>query len=133
MQLVKIHIASGKLTLMEFEAFDEDPLPRLHRRIKVIVRKLDCDVFEYGSPAYPKPLLYSKSRYLHEDHPGYAEQLAFDEALERSGVLDDSEFGPAAETLTRLLDAKRLAIEGMRLSRSTSIPDLDTRCGASLT
>jgi len=132
-QLVKIHIASGKLTLMEFEAFDEDPLPRLHRRIKVIVRKLDCDVFEYGSPAYPKPLLYRKSRYLHEDHPGYAEQLAFDEALERSGVLDDSEFGPSAETLTRLLDAKRLAIEGMRLSRSTSIPDLDTRCGASLT
>ena len=132
-QLVKIHIASGKLTLMEFEAFDEDPLPRLHRRIKVIVRKLDCDVFEYGSQAYPKPLLYRKSRYLNEDHPGYAEQLAFDEALERSGVLDDSEFGPAAETLTRLLDAKRLAIEGMRLGRSTSIPDLDTRCGASLT
>jgi DNA phosphorothioation-associated putative methyltransferase len=132
-QLVKIHITSGKLTLMEFEAFDEDPLPRLHRRIKVIVRKLDCDVFEYGSPAYPKPLLYRKSRYLHEDHPGYAEQLAFDEALERSGALDDSEFGPAAETLTRLLDAKRLAIEGMRLGRSTSIPDLDTRCGTSLT
>lgn len=132
-QLVKIHIASGKLTLMEFEAFDEDPLPRLHRRIKVIVRKLDCDVFEYGSPDYPKPLLYRKSRYLHEDHPGYAEQLAFDEALARSGVLDDSEFGPAAETLTKLLDAKRLVIEGMRLSRSTSIPDLDTRCGASLT
>lgn len=131
-QLVKIHIASGKLTLMEFEAFDEDPLPRLYRRIKVMVRKLDCDIFEYGSSAYPKPLLYRKSRYLNEDHPGYAEQLAFDEALERSGVLDDSEFGPAAETLTRLLDAKRLAIEGMRLSRSTSIPDLDTRCGASL-
>ena len=28
-----------------------------------------------------KPLLYRKSRYLHEDYPGYAEQLAFDEAL----------------------------------------------------
>lgn len=132
-QLVKIHIASGKLTLMEFEAFDEHPLPRLRRRIKVMVRKLDCDVFDYGSPAYPMPLLYRKSRYVNEDHPGYAEQLAFDEALERSGVLDDSEFGPAADTLTRLLDAKRLAIEGMRLGRSTSIPDLDTRCGASLT
>ena len=132
-QLVKIHIASGKLTLMEFEAFDEDPLPRLRRRIKVIVRKLDCDVFEYGSLAYPKPLLYRKSRYLHEDHPGYAEQLAFDEAVERLGVLGESEFEPAAEALTRLLDAKRLAIEGMRLGRSTSIPDLDTRCGAYLT
>ena len=132
-QLVKIHVASGKLTLMEFEAFDEDPLPRLRRRIKVIVRKLDCDVFEYGSPAYPKPLLYRKSSYLHEDHPGYAEQLAFDEAIERLGVLGDSEFGPTAEALTRLLDAKRLAVDGVRLCRSTTIPDLDTRCGASLT
>lgn len=132
-QLVKIHIASGKLTLMEFEDFDEDPLPRMRRRIKVIVRKLDCDIFEYGSPDYPKPLLYRKSRYLHEDHPGYAEQLAFDEAIERSGVLSDSGFGPTADVLTQLLDANRLAIEGMRLVRSASIPDLDARCGANLT
>ncbi len=132
-QLVKIHIASGKLTLMEFDAFDEDPLPRLRRRIKVIVRKLACDVFEYGSSAYPKPILYRKSRYLHEDHPGYAEQLGFDEAIERSGVLGDSGFGPTSEALTELLDAKRLAVEGMRLGRSKSVPDLDTRCGASLT
>ncbi len=132
-QLVKIHIASCKLTLMEFEAFDEDPLPRLRRRVKVIVRKLDCDVFEYGSPAYPKPILYRKSRYLHEDYPGYAEQLAFDEAIEQLGVLDDSGFGPPADVLTALLDAKRLTVDGMRLGRSTSIPDLDSRCGAALT
>lgn len=132
-QLVKIHIASGKLTLMEFESFDEDPIPRLRRRIKVMVRKLDCDVFEYGSSAHPKPLLYRKSRYLHEDHPGYAEQLAFDEAIERSGVLDHSEFGPTAEELTKLLEYKRLAIDGMQLSPSNSIPNLDDRCGAFLT
>jgi DNA phosphorothioation-associated putative methyltransferase len=132
-QLVKIHIASGKLTLMEFEAFDEDPLPRLRRRVKVIVRKLDCDVFEYGSTAYPKPILYRKSRYLHEDHPGYAEQLAFDEAIERNGVQGDSEFGPTAEVLANVLAAKRLSVDGMRLGRSQSIPDLDSRCGANLT
>ena len=132
-QLVKIHIGSGKLTLMEFEAFDEDPLPRLRRRIKVIVRKLDCDVFEYGSAAYPKPLLYRKSRYLHEDQLGYAEQLAFDESLDRLGALGDAEFGPTPEALSQLLESKRLAIEGMRLTRSSSIPDLDSRCGASLT
>ncbi|WP_058034539.1 DNA phosphorothioation-associated putative methyltransferase [Burkholderia pseudomallei] len=132
-QLVKIHIASGKLTLMELEAFDEEPLPRLRRRIKITLRKLDCEVFEYGSPAYPKPLLYRKSRYLHEDHPGYAEQQSFDEAIEQSGVFSDSKFGPTAEALMAMLEAKRLAIKGMRLGRSTSIPDLDARCGAFLT
>jgi DNA phosphorothioation-associated putative methyltransferase len=132
-QLVKIHIASSKLTLMELEAFDEEPLPRLRRRIKITFRKLDYEVFEYGSMDYPKPLLYRKSRYLHEDHPGYAEQLSFDEAIQQSGVLSDSEFGPTADALTAMLDAKRLAIKGMRLGRSTSIPDLDARCGKFLT
>ena len=59
-QLVKIHVASGKLTLMEFDDFDTSPIPLLRRRIKVNVRKLDYDLFEYGTrehtkaPAVPK-------------------------------------------------------------------------------
>lgn len=132
-QLVKIHIASGKLTLMEFDAFDEDPLPRLKRRVKVNVRKLDCDVFEYGSSTYPKPILYHKTRFLHEDYPGYAEQLAFDDAFVQLGLLGESEFGPTAEALEARLTDRRLCVEGMRLCRSRLIPDLDSRCGASLT
>lgn len=40
-QLVKIHIASGKLTLMELDDFDTSPLPLLRRRIKVNARKQD--------------------------------------------------------------------------------------------
>ena len=50
-QLVKIHIASGKLTLMEFDDFDASPLPLLRRRIKVNIRKQDYDLFEYDDDA----------------------------------------------------------------------------------
>lgn len=132
-QVVKIHIGSGKLTLMELDAFDESPLPRLSRRIKVNVRTQDCNVFEYGNTAYPKPILYRKSRFLHEDYPGYAEQLAFDEAFEQLGILGESDFGPSAEALEAQLAAKRLSIDGMHLTRSMRIPDLDSLCGASLT
>ncbi|MGE8453813.1 MAG: DNA phosphorothioation-associated putative methyltransferase, partial [Pseudomonadales bacterium] len=132
-QLVKIHISSGKLTLMEFDGFDDSPTPLLRRRIKVQVRKLDYDVYEYGSATYPKPALYHKSRYLHEDYPGYAEQLAFDEALERVGILQEGEHGPPPARLVEMLDARRLTISGMRLVRSTTIPDLDSPCGANLT
>ena len=96
-QLVKIHIGSGKLSLMEFDEFDTSPLPTLRRRIKVNVRKQDYDLFDYGTAAHPNPLLYRKSRYIHEDYPGYAEQLAFDEALEATGILEASEFGPSPE------------------------------------
>jgi DNA phosphorothioation-associated putative methyltransferase len=132
-QLVKIHIGSGKLTLMEFDDFDTSPLPLLRRRIKVNVRKLDCDLFEYGTSEYPKPLLYRKSRYLHEDYPGYADQLAFDDALEATGILGESEFGPGPEQLFEQLELRRLAVKGMRLQRSELIPDLDQACGANFT
>ncbi|MEY4749828.1 MAG: hypothetical protein RIQ60_2042 [Pseudomonadota bacterium] len=132
-QLVKIHITSGKLTLMEFDDFDSSPLPLLRRRVKVNVRKQDYDLFEYGSAAHPKPLLYRKSRYLHEDYPGYAEQFAFDEALAATGILGESEFGPTLEELVHSLEHRRLAVSGMRLVRSSRIPDLDQACGSHFT
>lgn len=132
-QLVKIHIGSGKLTLMEFDDFDLSPLPRLKRRVKVTLRRQDYGMFEYGSAEYPKPMLYRKSRYLHEDSPGYAEQLAFDEALEATGILGPSDFGPPAEQVEALLEHRRLGISGMSLVRSQRIPELDQSCGRNFT
>lgn len=132
-QLVKIHITSGKLTLMEFDEFDSCPLPLLRRRIKVSVRKQDYNLFEYGSTAHPQPLLYGKSRYLHEDYPGYAEQLAFDEALAHTDVLGESEFGPSPEELMQSLELCRLAVSGMQLVRSTKIPEINQSCGSNFT
>jgi len=132
-QLVKIHIESGKLTLLEFDDFDANPLPQLRRRIKVNVRRQDYDLFEYGTPEYPKPILYRKSRYLHEDYPGYAEQLSFDESIENTGVLGASEFGPPPERLHEFLELQRLAVQGMHLVSSEQIPELDQKCGKYLT
>jgi DNA phosphorothioation-associated putative methyltransferase len=132
-QLVKIHITSGKLTLMEFDNFDSNPLPLLSRRIKINVRKQDYDFFEYGSAAHPKPLLYRKSRYLHEDYPGYAEQLAFDEALDDTEILGASEFGPSSDELMQSLELRRLAVVGTRLVRSIRIPKIDQACGSNFT
>jgi DNA phosphorothioation-associated putative methyltransferase len=132
-QLVKIHIGSGKLTLLEFDDFDTNPLPRLRRRIKVNVRKQDQDVFEYESSGHASPLLYRKSRFLHEDMPGYAVQQAFDEALEQTGVLGDSPYGPEADELPRLLSARRFEVAGMQLRGCTTIPNLDEACGANFT
>lgn len=129
-QLVKIHIGSGKLTLMEFDEFDQSPIPLLRKRIKVQVRRLKYDVFEYGSAAYPKPLLYRKSRYLNEDYPGYAEQLAFDKALERHGLVAPDDHGPSPEKLVAMLEERRLCVKGRQLVRSESLPDLDAHCGA---
>jgi hypothetical protein len=131
--LVKIHIESGKLTLMEFDGFDKSPLPLLRRRIKVHVRRLTYDLFEYGTPEFPQPPLYFKSRFLSEEHPGYAEQLAFDEQIKHLNVIDTETFGPKLTVLAATLAAKRLAIDGMRLVPSQTIPDLDDPCGVNFT
>lgn len=130
--LIKIHVGSGKLSLMQFDDFATSPTPSMSKRVKVNVRRANYDVFEYGNQ-HPKPLLYHKSRYLNEEADGYAEQLAFDEALDAVGVLGDSEFGPSAEELARALRLRRLEVDGMRLRRSTAIPDLDEPCGAMFT
>ncbi|MDR6766484.1 DNA phosphorothioation-associated putative methyltransferase [Acidovorax delafieldii] len=131
--LVKIHIGSGKLTLLELDHFEDSPLPLLRRRIKVNVRNQHYDVFEYGTPQYPKPHLYRKSRYLHEEQDGYAEQHAFDLALESTGLLDESWPEPSADALQCELNRRRLTVEGFRLSPSNRIPDLDEPCGANFT
>lgn len=131
-QLVKIHTGSGKLTLLEYDDFDTSPLPTLRRRIKTNIRRQQCDVFVYGSREYPKPLLYRKSRYLHEDYPGYAEQFAFDEALEAMGLLDEGREQDPQE-LERLLESRRVCVKGMTLAPSERLPDLDKRCGANFT
>jgi DNA phosphorothioation-associated putative methyltransferase len=127
--LVKIHIQSGKLTLLQLDEFDRQPLPTLRRRVKVNLRKLDYDVFDYGSEAFPKPLLYRKSRFMHEDLSGFAEQQAFDEAMNASGLLPQSGQEPSSVDMARLMELARYETKGIRLIRSTSIPDLDQACG----
>lgn len=131
--LIKIHIGSGKLTLLEFEDFDGVPLPLLRRRVKINLRELDYDVFDYGSEQYPKPVLYWKSRYLNEDYPGYAEQFAFDQQLSATGILDRLTREPSLRELHQFLDDRRLAISDRRLIASSTIPELDQRCGRFLT
>lgn len=132
-QLLKIHVESGKLTLLQYEEFDSSPLPLLVKRIKVNIRRQDYDVFEYGSSAYPKPPLYLKSRFMHEDMQGFAEQQAFDEELMAAELFDGEGQGPPASELVKTLDARRLTIDGFRLVRAASLPDLDQSCGKNFT
>lgn len=129
--LIKIHIRSGKLTLMKFDDFIGEPLPRMTQRIKINLRTQDLDVFDYTG-SYTPPYLYRKSRFINEEFPSYAEQLAFDEALEDLGLFDFSGYGPPPETFDALLEQRRYQMDGFQLIRSRSIPDLDASCGAHL-
>jgi len=131
--LVKIHIESGKLTLLQYQDFDVSPIPLLTKRVKVNLRKLDYDLYEYGSEKYPSPPLFYKSRYLHEDMHGYASQEQFDNQLEALiATLDETTF-PRLQTLEFALSMQRLRIENFDLVPSNSIPELDQLCGLNFT
>ena len=130
--LLKIHIGSGKLTLMRFDDFHDQPLPRLRERVKIKLREQDVDYFAYGDD-YEPPFLYRKSRFINEEHPRYPEQVAFDEALEGLGLFDLSGFGPAPAELLAGLARNRWEIDGFTLIRARTLPDLDAPCGRFLT
>ena len=126
--LVKIHTRSGKVSLMRFDNFDGQPLPRMVERVKIKLREQHIDYFAYGED-YEPPFLYHKSRYLNEEFPNYPEQLAFEQAVDELGLFDWSSYGPAPEAFLAKLSRYRWRIEGFDLVRSGTIPELDDPCG----
>ena len=130
--LIKIHIESGKLSLMRYDDFAHSPIPRLLERVKIKFRTLNFDYFQYGDD-YEPTNLYLKSRFLNEDTPGYAEQLEFDEALQALGLFDLSGYGPKPAVFRQQLAEARWQIEGMNLIRSRAMPALDAPCGQHFT
>jgi DNA phosphorothioation-associated putative methyltransferase len=131
--LVKVHIRSGKLSVLKYADFDTSPVPRLVQRIKVKLRELDLDLFDYGSVDYPSPLLFWKSRFINEECVHYAEQLAFEEQLVSANLGELIDTDPSAERFTATLASQRWQIDGFALLRSTSLPQLDTACGRHFT
>ncbi len=130
--LVKIHIRSGKVTLMKFDNFTDSPLPRLTQRVKVQLRTQDMDFFIYGGE-YPPTLLYYKSRYINEEFPRYPEQTLFEEVLEQLKLHDLSSYGPSEAEFLKTLRNARWEVHGFDLVRSRDLPNLDDPCGRHLT
>ena len=126
--LVKIHIRSGKLTLMQFDEFYGKPLPKMMLRVKILFHKQEFHLFEYGEGFEP-PYLYLKSRFMNEEMNSYSEQVEFDNQLENLNLFDFSNYGPYPEEFEKKLHLARWEIDEMRLIRNQSIPDLDTPCG----
>lgn len=126
--MVKIHIRSGKLTLMRFDDFAGQPLPRMIERVKISLREQDFDFFGYGGE-YEPPFLYQKSRYINEEFPNYPQQIAFDEALDKHDFVDLSGYGPRPAAFLQTLESHRWAIDGFNLVRSRNVPDPDAPCG----
>ena len=113
--LIKIHITSGKVSFMVYEDFGSSPLPKLIERIKVRMRDQDVDFFDYVEP-YRPPLLYWKSELIDKSFDDYKKQMTFDKKIAETGIIEpDKEFGPMRAELDLQLQEAGLKIRGYRL------------------
>ena len=112
--LIKIHIRSGKVSLMRHDDFEGKPLPLLLERIKIKLKEQVIDFFEYGEKFKPQPL-YLKSDYIDGEFCNYKKQKSFDKRLRKFEWLDLSGFGPDYDELTAaLMVNENLKIHGFR-------------------
>ncbi|KDR27145.1 DNA phosphorothioation-associated putative methyltransferase [Caballeronia zhejiangensis] len=127
--VVKIHVASGKLTVLEYEDFDGSPIPLLNRRVKINLRTQTVDFFEYGEE-FEKTVFLEKSRLLNEEHQDFVEQSAFDDSV-RALRYSFPKHGVTVSEFQKVLKANRLEVSGFALVAATDAPDSDELCGAS--
>jgi hypothetical protein len=114
--LIKIHIRSKKVSLMDYDDFEGRAVPLLKERTKIFLGDADYVAYLYEGEHEPKPL-YMKSRYLPDGFPRKEDQVAFDEKLSAIIALDDDHHGPTSSELMGALDAHGLEIRGFRLQR----------------
>ena len=126
--LVKIHIKSGKFSLMRYDDFVGRAIPRLLERVKIDFRKQRFDLFEYGDEFEPQNL-YQKSQYMNEEMEGFGVQNIFDEKLDDIRLFDFREYGPGPKEFESVLLKHRWQVEGFKLVRTKTIPDLGDACG----
>ena len=107
--LVKIHLQSGKVSLMVYDVYGK-PLPILERRIKIKMREQDVDWFDYNNVQAQQPL-YLKSFYMSKDDEEYSKQQKFDKMIASLPGIDLSDFGPSYEELKSLMKANKQPLE----------------------
>jgi DNA phosphorothioation-associated putative methyltransferase len=88
-QLVKIHIRSGKVTLLGYEGFYDSPLPQLKERVKIKMADQDVDFFDYIRED-KRPILLNKIEYIDESFDDFKKQKAFNKRLNKELINIDS-------------------------------------------
>lgn len=131
--LVKIHIPSGKVTMMRCDDFGL-PLPKVVERVKINLRTQDVRFFVYDEmTGYVPATLYLKSRFMNEEMPGYAEQAELDRCVAELVEVDEMSLGPDDNEFAATLRRAGLKIAGSSIVEDDAHPTLDDPCGAHLT
>lgn len=112
--LVKIHITSGKLTLLEYDDFEKS-VPMLKERTKIKMADQDIDFFDYVQEDRRPPLL-NKHLLLAPSDENADKQVSFDKRLAKLlNVVWDSEVIMHRGTYEQLLSDNGKKVNGFRI------------------
>ncbi len=114
--LIKIHVRSGKVSLMRYDDFEGKPLPLLLERIKIKLREQAIDIFDYGKRYKSQPI-YLKSEYISEDFLNFSKQKNFDKKIKSFKWLNLRDYGPSNEELLILLQKEAIVIRGFNFHK----------------
>lgn len=108
--LIKIHITSGKLTLTHYDNFD-NAVPFLEKRAKIKMATQEIDFFDYIDE-FRRPPLINKHLLLAPLHEQYEKQKSFDNRLSKLlSIPADSEV-----LLQRYNFEEKLSLAGKKIS-----------------
>jgi DNA phosphorothioation-associated putative methyltransferase len=107
--IVKLHRLSGKISYLTYPDFEKMPHPELRRSVKVNLRNLELECWDYSQSDNP-PVLHRKEAFLTGEHPLYNRFARLTTQEEQHGLLDET-----ASIGTRLGWATRLREKGFGL------------------
>lgn len=117
--LIKIHVTSGKLTLTAYDDFEKS-VPFLVERIKIKMAEQDIDFFDYVNEERRPPLL-NKHLYMSTEHENYKKQQSFDKRLAKLMGCDfNLEHLVPRSDLNTLLNKNQKRIKGFTLTTEKS-------------
>lgn len=117
--LIKIHMHTGKVSVMSYDGFAEKPLPALIERIKVDLWNQRVHYYDYVDEFRPRPL-YWRSKFMDTEEDGFKKQLSFDSKLDELGLAPDNpHFGFSFDQVQEILTAKGLEVRGHRFYKKT--------------
>ena len=114
--LIKLHIHSGKVTFIGHDDFVNDPIPNMIERIKVNLWKQKIQFYDYVGPFIPVPL-YLKSRFIPEYFDNFKKQYDFDQALLMTNLFDFNSENPSKENFRNKIRISDYKIEGFEIIR----------------
>ena len=99
--IIKIHMRTGKVTFLYYQDFERAAFPELHERLKVDLRRQRIDAFNHHDPERQQ-VLYFRSRFVSPNHPLLPKWQRHEARARKLGLDDRELMGPWKHELEAL-------------------------------